>query len=227
MNSQLTTLEEEATQYKSARKFAESRIFLELETLAKELNAPSTVVEDAFNICRQLIASNFVAGRRCCTTVMASFYASCRKNEFPISLRDLARVDRQNKVDWRDIAHCYRMIARAMRFDIPVVDPSRYLVPIGGKTNSSSMVINISRALIAEARSDVEGSDLTGKDPRAVAAAALYITTLAIGERLREKDLADAAGITESAVRHSVVALRKMHFLDAWLESVFVEQENT
>lgn len=92
------------------RKFDKSRIYLELVSLADKLNAPRIVVDDALNICSKLIESEFVAGRRCCTTILASFYASCRKNEFPIALKDLARASGTKRVDWRSIAHCYRMI---------------------------------------------------------------------------------------------------------------------
>ncbi|MCL5066982.1 MAG: hypothetical protein M1368_01340, partial [Thaumarchaeota archaeon] len=202
------------------RKFDKSRIYQELVSAASKLNAPAVVVEDALNICSKLIDSDFVIGRRCCTTVLASFYASCRMNEFPIALKDLARVDQTKKVDWRNIAHCYRMIVEEMQFKIPVADPSRYLQPIARNANSSQNAITLSRALIAEAKIYDEGSALGGKDPRAVAAAALYTTSLAIGDVAREKDLADAAGITESAVRRSVMALRKMRFVKIWLNSV-------
>ena len=47
---------------------------------------------------------------------------------------------------------------------------------------------------------------ITGKDPVGVAAAALYIACE--GREVRQKDLADAAGITEVTVRHRCKELR-------------------
>ncbi|TRO45484.1 transcription initiation factor IIB, partial [Candidatus Bathyarchaeota archaeon] len=48
-----------------------------------------------------------------------------------------------------------------------------------------------------------------GKDPMGLAAAALYIACLQHGEKKTQKDIAEAAGVTEVTVRNRYKTLKK------------------
>ena len=48
--------------------------------------------------------------------------------------------------------------------------------------------------------------ETTGKIPIAVAAAAIYVAAMRTGEKITEKELGVAAGVTEACVRNSVKA---------------------
>lgn len=192
---------------------------MDLESLGKKLNAPRAVLEDALIICRNVIRRGRATARNYHITVLASFYASCRKNGFPVALKDLSHLDESSKVDWRIIAHSYKTIVKEMGVEISIADPMQYLSQVATKASISQSAIDCSIGIITKARTEIDGAVLEGKDPKAVAAAALYIATLTLGENAKEKDLADSARITESAVRHSVRALRSMGFVKVMLAS--------
>ena len=193
--------------------FEISQAFFELQTLSKRLNLPESVFKDAFSIRKDSIERNLIGQKKCSSMTLAAIYASCRMNNFPITLKTLSTCYGRKKVDWRDIASCYRIFVNELNLKMPVADPEHYLTQIGSSAHISQAAIDVSAGIIRNARNSKDSVAIEGKDPTAVAAAALYTACLALGETTREKDLAEAAGVTEAAIRHSMRALRKMHFV--------------
>ena len=54
----------------------------------------------------------------------------------------------------------------------------------------------------------------SGKDPMGMASAAIYIACLQNNEKITQKDIAEAAGVTEVTVRNRYKALKKQLHLD-------------
>jgi transcription initiation factor TFIIB len=52
---------------------------------------------------------------------------------------------------------------------------------------------------------------LAGKDPMCMAAAALYLSSLKNDENITQKEIADAAGITEVTIRNRAKDLRNLN----------------
>jgi transcription initiation factor TFIIB len=193
--------------------FEISQAFFELQALSKRLGLPEPIFRSAFRICKDSIEKGLVGQKKCSGMTLAAIYASCRMNDFPITLKTLSSTYRRKKVDWRDIAFCYRIFVNELNLKMPVADPERYLTQIGSSAHISQTAIDVSAGIIRNARNSKDSVAIEGKDPTAVAAAALYTACLALGETTREKDLADAAGVTEAAIRHSLRALRRMRFV--------------
>ena len=55
-----------------------------------------------------------------------------------------------------------------------------------------------------------EKKAIAGKDPMGIAAAAIYIACVIEGEKKTQKDIAEAAGVTEVTVRNRYKGLRKV-----------------
>jgi transcription initiation factor TFIIB len=51
---------------------------------------------------------------------------------------------------------------------------------------------------------------VAGKDPMGIAAAALYLACISIGETKSQKDISIASGVTEVTIRNRCSGLRKM-----------------
>jgi len=64
-------------------------------------------------------------------------------------------------------------------------------------------------AAIAILRDSRQKRFSAGKDPMGLAAAALYIACLRNNEKITQKDIAEAAGVTEVTVRNRYKALKK------------------
>jgi transcription initiation factor TFIIB len=82
---------------------------------------------------------------------------------------------------------------------MPLDDPLKYVAKIASKASLTQKTQNLAIELLQKAK-QVNGQ--VGKGPAGIAAAALYIATLMNGERVTQKELADAASVTEVTVRN-------------------------
>ena len=118
-------------------------------------------------------------------------------------MREIAEA---SLVDKKDVARCYRLLLQELDFHMPVADPLTYVSKIAEKTGISGKTQGAAIAILREARRKRVAS---GKDPLGLAAAALYIACLKHKEKKTQKDIAEAAGVTEVTVRNRYKALWK------------------
>ena len=175
----------------------------ELDRLSDKVYIPSAIKEKAAVIYRKALDKGLVRGRSIASIAAASLYAACRGSGTPRALREISEA---SLVDKKDVARCYRLLLRELDVQMPVADPLTYLSKIAEKTEISGKTQGAAIALLREARRKRAS---TGKDPMGMAAAVLYIACLQNNEKKTQKDIADAAGVTEVTVRNRYKGLQK------------------
>ena len=176
----------------------------EMDKLKDKLALTNAVVEKAAYIYRKAMERKLVRGRSIQGLVAACLYASCRNTETPRTLDDIA-----NGINIRrkDVARCYRLIFRELDLKMPVVDPVKgvsRIASIAGLSEKSKR-----KAIVILNQAKKEGI-VAGKDPMGIAAAALYLACISIGESKSQKDISIASGVTEVTIRNRCAGLRKM-----------------
>jgi transcription initiation factor TFIIB len=91
-------------------------------------------------------------------------------------------------------------------FHMPLSDPLTYVSKIAEKNKISGRTQGTAIAILREARLK---RFVSGKDPMGMASAALYIACLQNNEKITQKDIAEAAGVTEVTVRNRYKALKR------------------
>ena len=177
--------------------------FSELDRLAEKLNLSDAVIEKAAYIYRKALERGLVRGRSISALIAASLYAACRDTETPRTLKDVAASCNIKK---KDIARCYRLLLRDMELKMPVVDPTKCVSRIASKAGLSEKTKR--RALIILKRAEATRTS-AGKDPMGLAAAALYVACVLEGESKTQKDVAEAAGVTEVTIRNRYKGLKQ------------------
>ncbi|MGE5556222.1 MAG: transcription initiation factor IIB [Methanocella sp.] len=180
----------------------------ELDRLSDKLYMSQATKEKAAVIYRKALEKGLVRGRSIATIVTASLYAACRGTKTPRSLREIAEVSLVNK---KDVARCYRLLLKELDVKIPVADPLTYVSKIAVKAEISGISQGKAIEILRQAR---HKRIATGKDPTGIAAAVLYIACLQNNEKITQKDIAEAAGVTEVTVRNRYKALQKSLNLD-------------
>jgi transcription initiation factor TFIIB len=175
----------------------------ELERLSDKLYMSQGTKEKAAVIYRKALDKGLVRGRSIATIMTASLYAACRGTGTPRSLREIAEVSLVNK---KDVARCYRLLLRELDVKIPIADPLTYVSKIALKAEVSGVSQGKAIEILRRAR---HKRIATGKDPMGIAAAVLYIACLQNNEKRTQKEIADAAGVTEVTVRNRYKALQK------------------
>ncbi len=90
--------------------------------------------------------------------------------------------------------------------EMPIDDPMDYATKIAEKAGVSSDVEGLAIKIIRDAK---KKNATMGKDPSGLAAAALYVASKLRKEKMTQKRLAKAAGLTEVTVRNRTKDLMK------------------
>jgi transcription initiation factor TFIIB len=175
----------------------------ELERLSSNIGISPPIKEKAAVVYRKALDKGLVRGRSINAIAAASLYAACRGSGIPRTLREIAEA---SLVDKKDVARCYRLLLQELDVHMPVADPLTYVSKIAEKNGISGQTTGAAIAILREARQKRFAS---GKDPMGLAAAALYIACLQHNERKTQKDIAEAAGVTEVTVRNRYKALAR------------------
>lgn len=175
----------------------------ELDRLADKLYIPGSIKEKAAVIYRKALEKGLVRGRSIAAISAASLYAACRNSETPRTLREIAET---SLVDKKDVARCYRLLLRELDIQMPIADPMTYISKIAERTGISGQTQGLAIQILREAKKQRAAS---GKDPMGLAAAALYIACLQSSEKKTQKDIAEAAGVTEVTVRNRYKSLKR------------------
>jgi transcription initiation factor TFIIB len=175
----------------------------ELDRLSGKVYIPAPIKEKAAVIYRKALDKGFVRGRSIAGIAAAALYAACRGSGTPRTLREIAEA---SLVDKKDVARCYRLLLQELDFHMPVADPLTYVSKIAEKNGISGKTQGAAIAILREARRKRAAS---GKDPMGLAAAALYIACLQHHEKKTQKNIAEAAGVTEVTVRNRYKVLIK------------------
>ena len=174
----------------------------ELGKLADKLSVSTSVKERAAYIYRKALERGLLRGRSIVGIVAASLYAAFRDTETPRTLKDLASVSNLKR---NDIARDYRILLKEMDLTMPVTDAAKNVSRIASRVGMSERSV---RKAIEIVKLTEEKEISAGKAPMGLAASSLYFAGLIEGEPKTQKEVADAAGVTEVTVRNRYKGLR-------------------
>ena len=174
----------------------------ELDKMADKLGVSKAVRERAAYIYRKALDRGLLRGRSIIGISAASLYAAMRDTETPRTLKDIAAAENLEK---KAVARDYRILVREMDLTMPVADAARNVNRIASSVGLSERV---ARKAIEIVRITEEKEISAGKSPMGLAAASLYLAGVIEGEIKTQKEIAEAAGVTEVTVRNRYKGLR-------------------
>ncbi|NND86365.1 MAG: transcription initiation factor IIB [Nitrosopumilus sp.] len=174
----------------------------ELARLKDKLSLSDSVIEKAAYIYRKALEKGLVKGRSISALIASALYAACRDTETPRTLKDVAEAGNIKK---KDIARCYRLLHKELELKMPVVDATQCVSRIASKLGISEKTKRYGIKVLKEAQ---EHKESAGKDPMGLAAAALYLSCVKNCEDRTQRDIAEAANVTEVTIRNRYKGLR-------------------
>jgi len=174
----------------------------ELSRMKDKIALSSNVLEKAAYLYRKALEKKLVRGRSISAMIAASLYAACRDTETPRTLNDIA--DAAN-VKRKDIARCYRLLHHELELKMPVVNSIQCISRISSKLELSEKTKRYAIKVLQEAQDNKESA---GKDPMGLAATALYVSCIKNGDSITQRNLAEAAGVTEVTIRNRFKGLK-------------------
>ncbi|OGD48676.1 hypothetical protein A3K69_05615 [Candidatus Bathyarchaeota archaeon RBG_16_57_9] len=170
----------------------------ELERIATSLHIPGFLKEKAAYIYRKALEKDMIRGRSIDEFVAASVYAACRLENVPRSLQAIAKASQR---DYTQIGKSYRMIVRELGLKPPIDGPVKFLPSIVSSLNLDRSVELVALNMIRKAE---ERGKIAGKNPKAIAAAALYLACVESGVNKKYGAICNAAKTSEVTLRKRV-----------------------
>ena len=168
----------------------------ELDRDSSRLGIPRSVREDAAIIYRSAAKNNLIRGRSIEVVVASALYAACRRCNIPRTLDEIAIASNVSK---KQVGKTYRFLSRELNIKLKPTSPSDYISRFASKLGLSGEVQAKAIEIINKA---VDAGLSSGKGPTGVAAAALYIASLLLGERKTQKEVSEISGVTEVTIRN-------------------------
>jgi len=154
------------------------------------------VEEEASRIYTLAVQKGLVRGRSMESVVAGALYAACRRHDVPRTLDELSEA---SSIEKKEIGRTYRFITRELSIKILPSNPADYIARFASALALTAETQSKSVELIERAQ-EIELT--SGRGPRGIAAASLYVAALINGEKRTQREVADVAGVTEVTIRN-------------------------
>lgn len=178
------------------------RAFGELGRQRDKLGLSDAMIDKTAYIYRKALGKGLIKGRSTSAILAAAIYISCREMGAARSLKDISEItDVRRKV----ISRSYMFLIQQLEIIMPLIDPIKCIAKIANKANISEK----SKRMAMDVMSDLVNTHISaGKRPMSLAATILYLSCLRNAEAVTQKDLAEAAGVTEVTIRNRIKELK-------------------
>jgi len=170
--------------------------FMLLDTIKDKLGLSDAVFENTAYLYRKAQQRQFLRGRSIPSVICAATYIACRDLGISKTMKDVAV---SSNVKLKNIARVYRQLMLELDYKVPNIDPFKCVVRVANKTNLSEKTKRHALNIMEKV---TENQISAGKDPMALAATVLYISSIKTGENISQKDVSNAAGITDVTLRN-------------------------
>ncbi len=168
----------------------------ELQRLASQMDLPKSVREESAFIYRKAVEKKLVRGRSIEGVVAASLYAACRIRRIPRTLDEVGQFSRTGR---KEIGRTFRAISKELLLRVTPSMPSDYVPRFCSILTLPPEVESESLRILDLA----ESIDLTaGRGPTGIAAASVYLASKLKGYERTQRQVSDAAGVTEVTIRN-------------------------
>jgi len=172
------------------------RAFSELGRLKDKLGLSDAIMEKTAYLYRKAQEKSLVRGRSTSSILAAAVYTACREMEASRTLRDVANA---TNVKRKALSRSYRILVLELDIKVPLVDPIKCIAKIANKAKLAEKT----KRTAMDTMHDLVGKEISaGKLPMGLAATVLYMACLANDENKTQKEIADAAGVTDVTLRN-------------------------
>jgi len=178
----------------------------ELLKMKEKLSLSDNVSEKAAYIYRKALERKLVRGRTITALIASALYAACRETETPRTLKEISSTINIQK---KELSGCYRLIVKELDLRMPIIDSVSCIAKIASIAKLSEKTKRYAMNILKQAEKE---QILSGKEPMGLAASALYLASLVTLEKVTQRTLADASGVTEVTIRNRCKNLKK--FID-------------
>jgi transcription initiation factor TFIIB len=180
--------------------------FNDLARVKDKLGLSDAIIEKTAYIYRKAQEKHLTKGRSVSAILAAAIYIACREGGASRTLADIAAtVDVKRKI----ISRGHRILINELDINVPPVDLVKCVARIANKMNIDEKTKRMAMHTMVDL---VDKEISTGKSPMGLAASVLYTSCIRNDENTTQKNIAEAAGVTEVTIRNRIKDLRSKGF---------------
>ena len=190
--------------------------FSELERLKDKLGLSDAIVQKTAYIYRKAQEKRLARGRSVSSILAAATYIACREMGAARTLRDFTEI---TNVKRKALSHSYRLLVLKLDIKVPSMDIMKCIAKIASKAKLGEKTQRMAMFTM----NDLINKEIAaGKDPMGLAATVLYLSCLTNGEATTQKEIAEAAGVTEVTIRTRFKDLKTKDCLNAMMQEMLL-----
>ncbi len=183
-----------------------------LQRLQSSLNISDSIKEDALRYYSLAVKKKLTLGRTIDILLAAAIFTSIRVHNLPKTIEEICELADLPK---KRVVKAYRLIILHVLPDLNVkvnhFGPKDYITKFCNELGVSFQVRNFSLCLLRRAHNS--SMIFEGKDPKGLAAAAIYLACKKFNEVRTQSDIAHVAHVTEVTLRMRAQDLKKFMLL--------------
>lgn len=180
------------------------RAFIVLNSTKSKLSLSDTIIEKAAYYYRKMLIKKMTRGRNINAMALASLYLACRESNTPRTVQDLAD---SGNITVRALSKHIRILIQALNITVKSYNSAQFINRISSSAGISEKTVRYALELLEKTK---ENGFASGKNPVALAATVLYLACMANSEKLTQKKIASAAGISSVTIRNRSMSLVKI-----------------
>ena len=171
------------------------KAFTLLDGLKAKLGLSEVVVEQTAYLFRKIALKKILAGRSTVGMICATVYIACRLTNTPRTIQDVATA---GNVKRKQLQSIYRFLLQELEIYPESYSPVEFVTRISNESGVSEKTRR--QAIFILTKSKKIGIT-TSKNPMAMAAAALYLSSLKNKEKVSQTKISKVSGISSVTIR--------------------------
>ncbi len=189
----------------------ERNLWVELPSLDRfqeQLGLPDIVTEDALRIYTQAVREKLTLGRTNDAIMGGAILSAIRIHDVPRSMKEILDTTGLNR---KKTIRAFRLIMQRilpkLHLKVQHFTPVRYVDKYFEELGATMTIRNAAIELLTNCMK--RGLPAAGKDPRGLAAAAIYLTGMKFSEKKTQHEIASHLKITEVTLRNRIKEIKK------------------
>ncbi|MBR3363052.1 MAG: transcription initiation factor IIB family protein [Bacilli bacterium] len=166
-----------------------------LEEYCNKLNLSEKAKIDTVKTYTDALEHNILSGRSVEVVMASSIYIACRINQCPYSVAEIATLC---NVTQKQVMKIYKIICKELKIKLPLMKPESYITRYCELLEVSDSITDRAITMCKEAD---EANIINGKSPTTVASTTIYLSSVIMGQKVTQRDIADTVGVSDVAIR--------------------------
>lgn len=177
----------------------------EILRITEILGMSPSIAERANYIYRKALNMKLIRGRSITGIVAATIYIACKDAGIHFPIEQIEKVVENGSR--KNVMHYYKLLLRCMKMNVVVPEPAKYLSRIAANAKLSGKTERRAFEILSQIENEPA---LSGKKPISLAASALYLAALQIGEHTTQLRIAIASELTTITIRKRCLEISQL-----------------